>query len=554
MVNIRTAARAALKPMWGLSSTILVTMGLSACGGGNDTPAPATTPTTVKISDAAARCTALVGTSIPASSIGLSTGGATVTAAAVVPSVAASGSAAATPEYCKVTGSIAAAQASDPSILYQVNLPSEWNFKTVQFGGGGTNGTVITGTGNVVNAGSAVTPLQRGYVTFGGDSGHQGGGAEFFLNDTATANYAHEGVKKTKDVATALIQSYYKAAQKRNYYIGGSKGGQEGLHAAQRYAADYDGVMAYYPAAQFGSLVLSWYRLWDTAYSTPGATLLPAKVALLQNAIRTTCDTLDGVADGIVSNLQACAVAFSVQTLRCTGGIDTGDTCLSDQQIATLDVGASPMNFAFTMPNGVASVGPWPMYNLGDLNLIYSASGLGTDSLYYVLFLPGDIKYAFVGDANAPVTGFDYRNFKSRVDRMTGFYDASNPNVDAFVNKGGKLLMVHGTTDLLVPTAMTTGYYNSLGARYGSKLKDFARYYVAPGFGHGFGAFTLEWDSLTALDAWVETGKAPESPVVTDGAAATKGRTRPLCEYPAWPRYNGTGDVNTAASYTCIAS
>jgi feruloyl esterase len=527
-----------------------MTMALSACGGRSDAPAP----TAVKIADAGARCAALAGVTVPASAFSLPTGGATFTAATVVPSVPASGATAATPEYCKVTGSIAAASGSDLSILYQVNLPSQWNYKTVQFGGGGTNGTVITADGNVVNAGSAVTPLQRGYVTFGGDSGHQGYGADFFLNDTAAANYGKESVKKTKDLATALIQAYYKTPQKRNYYIGGSKGGQEGLHAAQDYAADYDGVMAYYPAAQFGSLVLSWYRLWDTAFNSPGATLLPAKVALLQNAIRTACDTLDGVADGIVSNLEACKVAFSVQTLRCPSGADTGDTCLSDKQIATLDVGASSMNFAFPMPNGISSVGPWPMYNLGDLGFIFSATGLGTDSPYYQYFLPGDVKYAFIGDANAPVTGFDYRLYKSRVDRMTTFYDASNPNVDTFVNKGGKLLMVHGTTDLLVPPSMTTAYYNSLSVRYGSKLKDFARYYMAPGFGHGSGAFTLEWDSLTALDTWVETGKAPESPVVTDGTSATKGRTRPLCEYPGWPRYNGTGDVNSAASYTCVAS
>ncbi len=551
MINHRIAASAACRPFQGLCTMLLVTMALSACGGGGDDSAA---PATMAISDAATRCAALVGTKVPASAFALATGGATFSAAAVVPSVPASGATAATPEYCKVTGSIAAAQASDPSILYQVNLPSAWNYKTVQFGGGGTNGTVITGTGNVTSGGSATTPLQRGYVTFGGDSGHQGSGADFFLNDTATANYGKESVKKTKDLATALIQAYYKAPQKRNYYIGGSKGGQEGLHAAQDYAADYDGVMAYYPAAQFGSLVLSWYRLWDAAYSVPGAALNPAKLALLQTAVRTTCDSLDGVADGIVSNLDACAVAFSVQTLRCPGGADTGDTCLSDQQIATLNVGASPMNFAFPMPNGISSVGPWPMYNLGDLSLIFSASGLGTDSVYYTAFLPGDVKYAFVGDPNAPVTGFDYRLYKSRVDRMTGFYDASNPNVDTFVAKGGKLLMVHGTTDLLVPTSMTTAYYNSLSARYGSKLKDFARYYIAPGFGHGFGAFNLQWDSLTALDTWVETGKAPDGPVVTDGNAANAGRTRPLCEYPGWPRYNGTGDVNAAASYTCVAS
>ena len=523
-----------------ISATAAISVSLSACGGGDDSLA-AVPP--------AARCPALAGTNYPAGAFGLSTGGATLKEATLVPADTATGA----PEYCKVTGSIAAAAASDLPIQFQVNLPSDWNAKTVQFGGGGSNGIVITGTGNVTAAGSARTPLARGYVTFGGDSGHAGSGREFYLNAQATANYGNESVKKTKDLATAVLASYYKATAKRNYYIGGSKGGQEGLHAAQRYAADFDGVVAYYPAAQNPPLILAWFRMWEAAYRVPGGALNPAKSALLKTRVLAACDALDGATDGIVGNTAGCQGAFNVQTLRCPGGTDAGDTCLSDPQIATLNIGASPMDFAFPMANGITHIGAFPVYTGGDLGLLFSASGNANDSGFFG-FTDGVIRYSWLRDGAASTVGFDYRNYRPQVEDLSRVYDASNPDIDAFSRKGGKLLLVQGTTDMLVPPAMTTDYFNKLSARYGNQLASFARYYLVPGFGHGFGDFNMQWDSLTALDEWVENGRAPVNPIATDGSAATRGRTRPMCEYPTWPRYNGTGDLNSAASYTCAAS
>ena len=88
--------------------------------------------------------------------------------------------------------------------------------------------------------------------------------------------------------------------------------------------------------------------------------------------------------------------------------------------------------------------------------------------------------------------------------------------------------------------------------QFGPKTVDnFARYYEIPGSGHAFGAaFTPGWDSLTALENWVEKGVAPANQTITDTAVAA-GRTRPLCEYPKWPKYNGSGNVNLASSFTC---
>jgi hypothetical protein len=80
------------------------------------------------------------------------------------------------------------------------------------------------------------------------------------------------------------------------------------------------------------------------------------------------------------------------------------------------------------------------------------------------------------------------------------------------------------------------------------------RFYLIPGLAHGGGKFSPTWDNLTALDNWVENGVPPAAPVVVDATkTATKGRTRPLCEYPTWPKYKGSGDINSASSFSCAS-
>jgi hypothetical protein len=58
---------------------------------------------------------------------------------------------------------------------------------------------------------------------------------------------------------------------------------------------------------------------------------------------------------------------------------------------------------------------------------------------------------------------------------------------------------------------------------------------------------------MTALDKWVESGTAPETLSMSDLNTATLGRTRPLCRYPAWPRFV-SGDINNAASFACVTN
>ena len=177
--------------------------------------------------------------------------------------------------------------------------------------------------------------------------------------------------------------------------------------------------------------------------------------------------------------------------------------------------------------------------------------------------LPAGVDHACGADADDLLaaldgSGFDWAPFpaiadwRARILPLPQVFDASNPDLDRFKARGGKLLLLQGTTDMLVPTPMTTAYAESLARRYGDGLKDFARYYVVPGYGHGNGAFNMSWDSLAALDAWVEGGGAPVAPVAVDANADRGGRQRPLCEHPAWPKYRGSGDPGRSDSFDCV--
>ena len=533
-----------------MASSFIAAALLSACGGGGDSPA---SDPGVQVTNAATACPGLATTNVPASAVGLPTQGATIQSAALQ----ASGAVAGTCEFCKILGSVASTNAADPPINFELNLPTTWNGKALQMGGGGFDGSVVTGLQGVDNSPAALTtPLANGYATFGGDGGHTGSGLDgsFGTNAQAVANYTGEAVKRTHDAAAFLINAYYKKAPAKTYFAGSSKGGQEGLVAVQRYPADYDGAIVYYPA-NIHSLV--WYRVWDAAFNKPGGYLNPTKQALVKTKVLEACDALDGVADGIVSSPEACRIMFAVNSLRCAGGTDVGDTCLSDAQIDTLVTAATPMRYAYPLAFGVTSMGPFPVFNGGD-DLYFAYSNLfnpaavdptGTSTLYYI-FNDGVIRN-FI-DPGSTGGSFDYLAWQPKIQALSAQWDAKDPNIDAFQKKGGKLLLIQGTTDMLVAPAVTTDYYNSLKSRYADTLKSFARYYMVPGFGHGTGPFASRWDSLSALDAWANGGTAPTNPVATDGATA--GRTRPLCEYPLFPKYNGTGDANSAASFTCSAS
>ena len=165
------------------------------------------------------------------------------------------------------------------------------------------------------------------------------------------------------------------------------------------------------------------------------------------------------------------------------------------------------------------------------------------------------VKYFVTRDTNFNSLTLDPENpgpWRGRISELTGLQDINKADLSAFEARGGKVLMAHGVADQLVSTRATEDYYNRVrGAMGAERVARFMRFYEIPGYSHAIGTtFNAAWDSLTALEDWIENGKAPVDLVVSD-TTGVPGRSRPMCEYPMWPRYKGVGDVNVAASFAC---
>lgn len=567
-----------------IAAAIAASAALSACGGGGGgDAAPVVPPASAQV---AKTCPELGSMTIPAASIGLPTTGAAVISAVLVP--AAGTGVAAVAEYCKVLGDINPVDINAPKIKFQVNLPANWNNKAMMFGGGGYNGTIATGVGNVP-AGPAdkPAPLARGYATFGSDSGHQANAngsrdGTFGANDEALKNFSSDALKKTRDVAIAIIKARYANTVQKTYFAGGSTGGREALIAVQNWPQDFDGAIVLYPAWNAASLDLQFGRI-TRELAKPGAYPNRTKRKVLYDAALAACDSLDGVVDGLVSNVNACNATFNPSTatlngtaIRCVGGTDTGDTCLSDAQIAGFNVTNTPLVLNYTLASGETT---YPGFNTwgtdfgipgtGPLQPTVLTLSLGTEQPanpmppvagastppYLSTFWDQWVRFFVTRDATFNSLSLDPQNpgpLQARIVELTGIQDLNKSDLSAFQAKGGKVLMAHGSHDALVSTRATAQYWdrirNTMGA---AKVDSFARYYEIPGYGHAVSSvFNAAWDSLTTLENWVEKGTIPPNQLVSD-TAGVPGRTRPLCDYPAWAKYKGAGDINSALSYSC---
>jgi pimeloyl-ACP methyl ester carboxylesterase len=541
-------------PAWGRNQVLRTIVTILALG--------ALTPIGAVAAPNKSDCEALARLEIASPAISLPTRGATLSSAEFIGADVADN---ANGDFCKVLGAIHPVDPGAPDIKFEVNLPNDWNGNALHYGGGGYNGNLITGLLNTrfFKPGVA-TPVKRGYVTFGSDSGHQSASVadgSFGLNAEALTNFGGAQLKKTHDVALELIAQLYKRKPERVYFFGNSQGGHEGFLAIQRWPQDYDGVVAIHPVYDFVPLQLDGNALSRALYNPDGGWLNPAKLKLLQATVMKACDGLDGTEDGVISNTAGCAATFKLAALRCTDGKDSGDDCLSDQQIKSVEAINSPVTFGFALQSGVSSFPRWPILEGADWTGLF---GFGTrpkpanppealkDFGLLVLSDP-TVRYMVLDDAKTDPLQFDPAKHQARLHELSDMLDARDDDISAFKARGGKLLLMHGSVDSAVPPENTIAYYNRLVTRFGQgKLDDFVRFYIAPGFGHGTGQFIVGWDALGTLERWVEAGEAPGPQVVIDTKDGNRNRSRPLCVYPAWPKYIG-GPVDAAASFSCVS-
>ncbi len=465
-------------------------------------------------------------------------------------------------EHCRVTGSMNPRTGSDGkpyAIGFELRLPSDWNGRFLFQGGGGNDGVVRPAVGPQATPTYA---LNRGFAVVTTDAGHQGTTAAFGADLQARVDHAYNSYDKVAVTAKSLIQTYYRKPADRSYFVGCSGGGRQGMMFSQRFPEYFDGILAMAPAmrvAKGATIAAAWDTITMNAIAPPGADGKPVLSAalsngdlqVLRNGILTACDTHDGAADGLVSNPAACS--FDPAVLQCSGA--KGDDCLSAAQVNALKTSfAGPRNAA-----GQALYYSWPW----DAGVGHPANDwrnwrLGTSPTS----APNSRHVLLMNDALAnefftpPDPGFSIFNFNFETDpaRMDSYASIYNTGDDVQLTRykahGGKLLFAHGMADAIFSPHEMIDYMQRLQSVHGA-TQDLARLFLIPGMGHcQGGAATDVWDGLGALVDWVEKGSAPQQ-ILARGSSVFPGRTRPLCAWPAYAHYKGSGSLEDAASFEC---
>ncbi len=427
------------------------------------------------------------------------------------------------PAYCAVEAARTHPVPDDPMHI-TVWLPlSTWNGRFQGVGGGGFVGGF--------SYRMLTAALRDGYAGATTDSGHPASQSlgEFALkpdgslNTASVSDFADRAIHDMTVAGEQLTARFYRRDAQYTYFNGCSQGGRQGLVEAQRYPNDYDGIVSGAPAIDFPQL--SAMQLWpQIAMHRAGDTVAQCKFGAFQAAVVARCDPLDGLRDGLISNVAACR--FDPRTL-----IGTATPCGT---ITAAD--ATVMQQILEGPRGLwYGLEPGAMANLLTSAPFYVATGF---EQYWVT---QDPTFDW-----STLTLSGYRDLFARGVAKFPNLESDSTDLRAFRAAGGKLVLWAGLADPVIPPQNLIHYYQRLGA-----ADAYARLFLAPGVGHctseRAGAYgPIPVDPLASVTGWVEHGVAPASM-----PAADAGRTRPVCRYPLLATYNGSGDPNETANFHC---
>jgi feruloyl esterase len=442
------------------------------------------------------------------------------------------------PAFCRVAATIKPVPDSD--IKMEIWLPMSgpaptWNHEFEADGNGGWTGTI-----NDKSLGAA---LLRGFAAGMTDTGHEGGSASFALgHPDKVIDFGYRAVHEMTLKSKAIIQAFYGQTPKLSLWNGCSAGGREGLKEAQMFPEDYDGIVAGDPIADFVGRSLGGIWMAQAVHNDEASVLAPEQYAVLHKAVLEACDAMDGVKDGVIENPTLCN--FNPATIACKAGNSSG--CLTAPQVeaarkiysGVINATTKEVVFPGLTPGSELAwgtqAGPRPF-------------GAATDYFKYIVFKNPDWDYKtlnFAGDIA----------LAAKADHDT--INATNPDLKAFFQRGGKLLQYHGWSDQQMSPGTSPKYYNSVLDALGDArlVENSYRLFMVPGMGHcGGGEGADTFDKVGTLEQWVMSGKPPDKIVASRLEAGKAVRTHPVCPYPQTAVYNGTGSTDDAANFTCKA-
>jgi hypothetical protein len=458
------------------------------------------------------------------------------------------------PQFCRVAGFTT--PTSDSHINFEVWVPeSGWNLKYIQAGCGGFCGAITYA--------NMPEPLRRGYAVAATDDGHQAGGTDASWavgHPQKVVDFGYRALKETTDVAKDIIMAFKSSGARRSYFMGCSDGGREALMEAQRYPLDFDGIVAGSPANYWTHLLTGF--VWDqnalTAISS--GDLSQADLNVVSSAMLAQCVGHDGglSTDQFLNNPPACRfnpekLSLSKDKIEAVEKIFSGPPGIFPGYRVTGDEASNPAN--------------WPVWLTDSGNPANALQAAFGDNYFQYIVFPNS--------GWTPGTFSIAENAHQADVRTEAILNSTDPNLRPFEQHGGKLIQYVGWGDTAISPENDINYYGAVTKELGGQqdTQDFYRLFMVPGMAHcgggpGANAFGQPFaangpnpsdasdDILTALDRWVEHQNAPDKIVATkyvnDDPTQGIAFQRPLCPFPEFAKYNGTGSTTSAASFACV--
>lgn len=453
--------------------------------------------------------------------------------------------------FCRVKAVLTPTPRS--SIKVEVWLPDRaaWNGKLLGAGNGGF------GSNMSVPALTMRGGVAQGYASVGTDMGHHAANdvdGSWALNEPEKIiDYGYRANHLGAVTAKAVVRAYYANPLSASYFHGCSDGGREALMEAQRFPDDYDAIIAGAPASPWTRLVTSFAADHLAVFGDPASELKPQTLKLLQSSALAMCDKIDGLEDGLIDDPRACKFDPRALVCKLAGATD----CLTQPQAEAAwklysgakDPSGKPF-FPGYAPGAEAVSGTWELW-------------LTTEKAQHGKFATEYFRYLVHNDPTWTLAKFDFeKDYEAAKQRTRAVLDADNPDLSAFIGRGGKLIMYHGWQDAAIAPENTINYYEAVKAKNPAQVASSVRLFMAPGMSHCLaGPGPNTFDVLGALDKWRSGGPAPEQMIATKydndifgylGLPAKAQRTRPLCAYPSVARWTGSGSIDDAANFRCV--
>jgi feruloyl esterase len=435
------------------------------------------------------------------------------------------------PAFCRVAATLKPTRDSD--IRIEVWMPSaEWNGKLLAVGNGAFNGAIAYR--------AMAAAVARGYASASTDTGHTGAGASFALgHPEKVIDFGWRAVHEMTAASKRIIAAHYQRGPRFSYWNGCSAGGRQAMKEAQRFPEDYDGIIAGAPGLDWTGRAAQAVRLAKILEANEPARLTLVQIQRLHRSVVAACDALDGVSDGLIDDPTRCT--FDPALLSCAS---PDATCLTAPQIETVRwMYSNPVNPK--SKRAITGLAPGSELGWTSLGWTASARATGLDQFRFLVFK----------DPGWTIQKF---NFDSDIVRAEEADDdtinALDPNLKPFIDRGGKLIHYHGWSDPQISPGNSTQYHSRVVEALGgaARFRDSYRLFMAPGMAHcGGGEGPNAFDMVSALEEWVERGKAPDRIVASHSTNGVVNRTRPLCPYPQRAVYKGVGSSDDAANFDC---